>query len=284
MAIPPLVIDAKSLPPLPVRSGLFVAANGPMALPQHAEEAGLVWQQEVCGTGHLYPPACITPPYQAFNYDSNAGQVKAYPFVVYASEVCGVIPNEVADVTRRLRERLRITEQAAVEKAFWGGGEGVTGVLEQLFALGPGVFVTQLAASTNATDALSLLEQQATAAGYFGELMIHARPRMAAYFSTRRLARAWRPSDGPKRYTEYGSCVVFGAGYSGNLPDGTPPSPTAEAVYVTGRVHLWQQAEVFVSPPNQILNRATNQRGIFALRAYALAVECFAAATLVTRG
>jgi hypothetical protein len=280
MAMPPAVIDANQLPLMPVRNGLFVEANGPMPLPEHAQTNGLLWQQEVCGAGHLYPPACLTPPYQAFTYDTNFGPVQAYPFVVYASEVCGIVPNEVAEVTRRLRNRLRITEQAAVEKALWGGGDGVTGVFEQLQAL---TLVDTLAASANLTDAVSLLEQQATTKNYFGPITLHARPRLAAYMSTRQLIRPWRSGDGDHRYTQYGSCVVFGAGYSGNLPDGTVPSATAEAIYATGRIHLWQEPEVFVSPPNQVLNRATNQRGIFALRAYALAVECFASATLVTR-
>lgn len=281
MAIPAAVINADSLPQMPVRNGLFVAANGPMPLPEHAQTGGLLWQQEVCGGGHLYPPACLTPPYQAFTYDTNSGPVQAYPFVVYASEVCGVVPNEVADVTRRLRNRLRIVEQAAVEKALWGGGEGVTGVFETLQAAGA---VTTLAASTDLVAAVSLLEQQAATAKYFGPLLIHARPRMAAYAASRgTLIRQWRNTDGLHLYTQYGSEWVFGAGYSGNMPDGTAPAATTEAMYITGRVHLWQEPEVFVSPPNQVLDRTTNQRGIFALRAYALAVECLAAATLTTR-
>lgn len=278
MVKPAFVIEARDLPPLQLRNGLMLAATGPMALPEHATDVGLLWQSEVCGSAHLYPPACISPPYQAHTYDTNDGPVSAYPFVVYASEVCGIIPADVADAKRRVLERLRIGEQEAIERALWGGGEGVTGVFEMLQAAGG--FVTTLAASTNLTDAVSLLEQQAVVKKYQGPLLIHARPRLAAYMSTRQLICSKR---GDHRYTEYGSEVVFGAGYSGNLPDGTPPAATTEAIYITGRVHLWREAETFVSPPNQVLNRATNQRGIFAQRAYALAVECFAAATLVTR-
>lgn len=281
MPIPAAVIDANSLPLMPVRNGLFVAANGPMPLPEHALTGGLTWQEEVCGGGHLYPPACLTPPYQAFTYDTNSGPVQAYPFVVYASEVCGIIPNEVEEVTRRLRNRLRITEQAAVEKALWGGGEGVTGIFETMQAAGD---VTTLAASTDLVAAVSVLEQQAATAQYYGPLILHARPRMAAYAASRgNLIRQWRNSDGLHLYTHTGTEWVFGAGYSGNMPDGTAPAATTEAIYITGRVHLWQEKEVFVSPPNQVLNKATNQRGIFALRGYALAVECLAAATLTTR-
>lgn len=281
MVKPAFVIEARDLPPLQPRNGLMLAATGPMALPVHAEDVGLTWQSEACGHAHLYPPACISPPYQAHTYDPSDGVVKAYPFVVYASEVCGVVGTDVEDARRRVVERLRIGEQFAVETALWGGGEGVTGVFETLQALGG--FVTTLAVSANVTDAISLLEQQAAAVKYNGPLIIHARPRMAAYFSNRMIFRAPRQGDGPHRYTDYGSEIVIGAGYSGNLPDGTAPSATAEAVYITGRVHLWREAETFVSPPNQVLDKVTNQRGVFAQRAYALGVECFAAATLVTR-
>ncbi|HEU5111009.1 MAG TPA: hypothetical protein VFT95_20910 [Micromonosporaceae bacterium] len=279
MPLPPAII-VPPVPP-PVRNGLFVAATGPMSMLPHMQTTGAQWWAESCGGAHLYPPACAVPPYPAFTYDVGDGLFTVYPFVVYASEICGVAGSTDADAERRVRERLRLGEQAAAEKALWGGGEGVTGIFETLEGVGK---VTHLADSANLVEAVSLLEQQAAVETYYGPLIIHARPRIAAYAASKgTLIRQWRNGDGLHLYSHYGSEFVFGAGYSGNKWDGTAPNATTETMYVTGRVLVWREDEVFVSPPNQIIDKATNQRGMLAVRAYAIGVECLTAATVVTR-
>lgn len=277
MPIPALVIDQVAAPP--PRRGLFDAATGPMPLPAHAETAGLQWWSEVCGGAHLYPPACLTPPYQAFTYDTADGLVSAYPFVVYASEVCAPVGSELADVQRRLETRLKLGEQQAAEKALWGGGEGVTGIFETLQAGGK---VTTVGPATTPTGGVAVLEQQAATAKYNGPLILHARPFMSAYLAAAGQFRDRVPSDGGRLYTWSGSEVVLGAGYSGNSPVGVAPTATAETMYLTGRILLWRDPEVFVSPPDQVLDRTLNQRGVFALRTYAIGVECLAAAVVTT--
>jgi hypothetical protein len=281
MAIPAYILDP---PPAftPSRNGLLAAAVGPMEMPAHAETSGAQWWSEVCGSVHLYPPACASPPYPAWVPDTADGLVSAYPFVLYASEVCGTAGNETAEAERRVRQKLVLGEQYGLEKAFWGGGEGVTGILETLQAAGK---VNTLAVSANVIDAVALLEQQAATAKYNGPLFIHARPMMGAYLGSKgSLLRAPHQGDGQRVLTQYGSEIVFGAGYSGNTPAGVAPTGTAEAMYITGRVLLWRSPDVWVTPgePAQI-NTATNQRAVYAGRAYAIAVECLAAATLVTR-
>jgi hypothetical protein len=211
--------------------------------------------------------------------------VTAYPFVVYASEICPPVGTTDADAERRVRLKLELSEAQMVEKAFWGGGEGVTGVIESIEAAGG---LTHLGASANAVEAVSLLEQQASVAKYNGPLLLHARPRMAAYLAFRGLIQDYsRNGDSPVTYL--GSRYVFGTGYSGNKFDGTAPSATVESMLVTGRVFLWRDPAPAVSPPQQMLitgtgGGGTNQRVMYASRAWAIGVECFAATTEVTRG
>lgn len=283
MAIPAFILD----PPAPPnrRSGLMEAATGPLALPTHAQTSGAVWWSTACGTAHLYPPACLNPPYQAYTFDAEDGLVQAFPFVVYASEKCTPIGNPIARAQQVVRDRFALGEGFAIEKALWGGGEGVTGIFEQLVALGVAANpqVTVLGTSTDIPAAVSLLEQQAADSGYHGPIIIHARPRLAPYFANHSQFRTHLSGDGTLLYTWNGSMVVFGPGYSGNSTAGVVPDATKEAMYITGRVLLWkEEGDLFISP-EQVLDRTLNQRQIFGARAYALGIECLAAATVVTR-
>jgi hypothetical protein len=192
----------------------------------------------------------------------------------------------LAEAHARVNRRLLLGEQTAVEKALWGGGGGVTGVFEQMQAA---TLVTAVPGTAGPVESLSLLEQ--TAAGlYDGPIFIHARPRMAAYFAHRNLIDMGPADPGltPQmkllQRTHAGSFYVFGSGYSGNDPAGTVPSSTVESVYATGRIFIWR-SEVRSPAAGQdvLLNRTTNQRAIFAVRTYAISVECFAAAVAITR-
>lgn len=283
MALPAFILDAPALPNR--RSGLMEAATGPMPLPKHAQTSGAVWWSTACGTAHLYPPACVNPPYQAYTFDGEDGLVSAFPFVVYASEKCTPVGNSIERAQGVVRNRFLLGEGFAIEKALWGGGEGVTGIFEQLVALGgaanPAVGV--LAASADVPTAIGLLEQQAAASGYHGPTIIHARPRMAPYFAKNGQFRTHVAADGQLLFTWNNSMVVFGSGYSGNDTTGSAPGATTEAMYITGRVLLWkEEGDLFVSP-QEVLDRTLNQRQVFGARAYALGIECLAAATVVTR-
>jgi hypothetical protein len=54
-------------------------------------------------------------------------------------------------------------------------------------------------------------------------------------------------------------------------------------MWITGRLVIWRDPEIFVSDPDQLLNRTTNQRGLYATRTYVITVECVAAVTNTTR-
>ena len=276
MPIPAMVIDPLGPPSLP-DTGLIERATGPLPLPAHAKTSGAVYLADSCGEARLYPAPCQTPPYPAMVLDAGDGLVQAFVFNVYASQVCGTVGQSAAEAERRVRARLRAGEGRAVERAFWGATtavEGFDSVVLQLNAGSPGV--TELADVANPVEAVSVLEQQ-MATVYGGVAMLHARPRMGAYLSSNHLV-----SGRPLR-TALGSDVVLGHGYAGTgTAGGEDPDATSEFMLATGRVILWRD-EVWVSPPDQLINKATNQRGLYAVRTYAIAVECGAAIVQVTR-
>lgn len=271
MAIPALVLDPIGLPSLP--DSLLDAAVGPLPLPAHAMTAGAVYEADTCGEGRLYPAACQAPPYPSLQLDTGDGLVQAFPFNVYASLVCGTFGHDGAEAERRVRNRLAVAESRAVERAFWGAVAGTDGVDDVVGQLSP----VALAASASVVEAVSLLEQQ-LATVYGGEGLIHARPRMAAYMADRGQVI---PGEKPNR-TAAGTRIVFGRGYGGIGPANEAVAATTEYMWVTGRVIIWR-GDVIVSPPDAIIDRTLNQRGIYAMRPYAIAVECGAASTLVTR-
>lgn len=287
MPLPLPTIEVGSQPS--PRVGLLTAAVGPMDLGDvHVTTAGAQFESEACTDDRLYPTACRDVPYDAFVYDNREALRTVYAFNVYASEICTPVGTTLAEAHARVNRRLVLGEQTAVEKGLWGGNGGnVVGIFEQMQAAS---LVTAVPGTAGPIESLSLLEQ--TAAGlYDGRINIHARPRMAAYFANRGLIYTGARRTGEKAdlsYSHFGSEFVFGAGYAGSSPTGTAPDATTETVYATGRILMWRSG---VTSPGEglphvdpLLNRTTNQRAIFAVRTYAVAVECFAAAVTVTRG
>lgn len=272
--LPPVVLDPLPLPS--VRDGLFQAAYGPLDLPAHVRTAGAVWETDLDGVGHLQPVACQAPPYPAITQDGPSGMVRAYAFDVYATETMPPIGHSASEAARRVRARLTMHEQQAVELALWGGGEGVTGVLQQLADAGS---VIDAGTAADVVEAVSLLEQ--AGAAYPANLLIHARPRIGAYLAARGVVRV-TPDSKPNE-THFGSRYVLGDGYAGVGPAGEAVDATTEYMVATGRVIIWRDPQVWVSPPDQVLSTTTNQRGMIARRTYAVAVEGFAASVKVTR-
>lgn len=285
MPLPPLIIEA---PPIVAsrRSGLLVAATGPMPLERHAETSGARWWSNACGSAHLYPPACSESPYTAFTEDAASGLEDAFPVVVYSSIKCPAVGKSLERARAEATARLEASEQRAVEAALWGGqaaGPAVPGIFTQMTG-----DVTLLAGTAaSAKVAVSALEQQSAQSNYDGPTILHARPGVAAYVGGAGLLRSRVPSDGERQFTHYGSEVSFGAGYAGSSPDGvTPPDATTEYMAITGRVFVWR-SEIFHQEGGASeepgLNKTTNQRTVIAFRVYAVGVECFAAMIKFTR-
>jgi len=294
MPRPAEVLDAPALV-TPLRSGLFLAASGPRTMPTHVVDVGAQWFSDACGSSRLYPAGCMEPPYTPYLLDEAGGMEYALPFNVYATTVCPPVGVSAADARDRVQRRLQKSEQRAVERAFWGGqalidnpppqiDTPVIKGLVQLLSEEVPTGITLLAGTAaTLTEAVSLLEQQAADSSYDGPLLLHARKRVAAYAGKNGLIKSRISSDGEHQYTHGGSEWVFGNGYAGTSPDNaTPPDATTEYLVITGQVHIWQ-GTVSTSPPDQILDKTTNQRGMIAVRPYAIGVECFAAAVKFTR-
>jgi hypothetical protein len=269
--LPAMVLDPIGLPPLP--DSLLDAAVGPLPLPDHARTSGATYLADSCGEARLYPAPCAVPPYPAMTLDAGDGLVQAFVFNTYASQVCGTFGQSAAEAERRVRARLAVAEARAVERAFWGAIAGTDGIDDVVGQIAP----VAVAASANVVEAVSLLEQQ-LATVYGGVPIIHARVRMAAYMADR-----GQVQPGPVPRTVAGSRIVFGRGYGGIGPANEAVAATTEYMFATGRVIIWRD-DVWVSPPDQLIDKTTNQRGLYAVRTYAIAVECGAASTLVTRG
>lgn len=285
MPLPPLIIEAPPLAPSR-RPGLFLAATGPSPIERHAETVGARWQSNACGGAHLYPPACLDVAYPAMAADDSAGLEDAFPIVVYASIVCPAIGNPPEKARQDVTDRLVSGAQDAVEAALWGGEGSLPGVFERLTAQTPTGVALIAGTAANVVEAVSKLEQQAAQSTYKGPLIIHARPAAAAYMGTRALLRSRVASDGEHMFTHYGSEVVFGAGYAGSSPDDVtqPESPAGtEYMAITGRVLLGKSEIFYQDPPDQVLNKVTNQRTLVAWQVFTIGVECFAAMIKYTR-
>lgn len=292
---PPEVLDAPALV-TPQRAGLFLAANGPMDMPEHVTDVGAQWWTDACGSSRLYPAGCLDAPYSPYLLDPAGGMEYAMPFNVYATTVCPPVANDGPSHREKVLRRLQKSEQRAAERAFWGGQAAldnsaqslpntplIKGMVQMLAEETP-TGITVLTTVTTLKEAVSVLEQQAADSSYDGPLLLHARPRVAAYAGNQGLLKSRVSADGEHQFTHNGSEWVFGRGYAGNSPDGTvAPDATTEYLVITGAVHIWRAPRPVVSDPDMILNKTTNQRGMIAIRPYAIGVECFAAAVKFTR-
>lgn len=302
MAQPPLVLDSQPADPVP--DGLFQVATGPLALPDHANNQGAIWLPDTCGGGELAPAPCQAPPYASFTLDPIENIAQAWPYVAYATLVTGPVGISEDEAKRRVVQRLVNTEQYISEIALWGdttaqaalftnvtnfsgvtgGAAGVAGVaggvFQQLANVGTAAGFYDLGTATDTKSAVSLLEQSA-ADHYYGRAIVHARPRMAAWFG---YASQFRVVAVPPMtlMTQNQNLINFGNGYKGTGPTGQAPDATTEYVWATGRVVVWR-GNIMTSPTDVLLNRTTNQRGIYAWRPYMIGVECFSACVKVTR-
>jgi hypothetical protein len=288
-------------------------ASGPLELPPHGFTSGAIWAPDTCGLALVNPVACATPPYAAFTLSGIEPLAQAWPFAVYASLVTAGVGYSNEEARRRVERRLLNTEQTVAEKALWGGtatlftnqqnyagtvpgtagGGGVAGVangiLAQIASAGAAAGFFDLGTATTVKDAVSVLEQSA-AANYYGQATIHARPRIAAFAGAAAQFRVIGLPPTPDKtymYTNNLNVWNFGNGYAGTGPAGQAVDETPvtgfEYMWATGRVVVWRSPEIWVSPAEVLLDRNTNQRGLYAFRDYMIGVECFAATIKVTR-
>lgn len=267
--IPPvLLLEA---PPAPSRPyGLFDVALGPMPMPKpEAEGGGVQYVPDVCEDDiYLYGIQC--PPVSGSKtFAGVEAPVSGAPFAVVASYTCNVIGYSFAEAQQRVRTRMSLREQRAVERRVWQGSTGV-GALGQIQGLLRGA--TDLSPSGSATcvrNALGILEQALADNGVVGGV-IHARPNLIPHLAAEHLIRE---ASGRRLTTPSGTPYVFGQGYNGTGPAGDAITATSEFMYATGRVLLWQ-GDVFIPPAGEVLNKTTNVLTLLGERTYVAIIEC----------
>jgi len=268
----PTLIEAPPVPPRPY--GLFDVALGPMSFPRpEAQGGGVRYVPDACEDDvYLYAMSC--PPVSGMKtFTSVEAAVSGEPFAVVTSYTCGSLGFSFTEAEQRVRTRMMLREQRAVERRVWQGqvsaGLGIIpGLLRGATNIGPAGCVT---------EAVELLEQALADNGVVGG-MIHARPGMSPHLSNNFLVR----EKGRQITTPLGTPYVFGQGYDGTGPAGEAVTTDVEYMYASGRVLIWQ-SDVWVSPPGQVLNRATNQLSLLGERIYAALIECGTWTVAVTR-
>ncbi len=269
----PVLIDPPAPPQRP--PGLFDVALGPMPFPRtEGQVAGVLYVPDACtDSTFLYEINCPAVS-GTKEFTGIETPVSGAPFAVISTYTCGSIGFSFTEAAQRVRTRLALHEQRSVEARFWQGFGGAFGTMDGLL-----FGATDLGSAGCVTEAVEILEQALADNAVMGG-MLHARWGMNAHLSASFLVR----EPGPRRFTTgLGTPIVFGQGYAGTGPAGEAVSGDDEYMYATGRVLLWQDPEIFVPPPGQVLDKSTNQLSLVAERAYAVAIECGAWAVKVTR-
>jgi hypothetical protein len=269
----PTLIPAPPPPPRP--PGLFDVALGPMQFPNDAGVmgGGIIYVPDTCEDDvFLYAMNCPSVS-GSKTFSAIEPAVSGSPFGVYTSYTCGSIGFTFAEVEQRVRLRMQLREQRAVERRVWQGvPAGGTGGI-------PGHFqsAATLTAAGCITEALFSLEQALADNGVVGG-MIHARPGMGAILAQQHLIE--RTQRG-QVFTMNGTPVVLGHGYNGTGPAGQATTATTEYMYASGRVLIWG-SDTWVPPVGETMDRALNQIYTVAERIFVTIVECGSWAVQVT--
>jgi hypothetical protein len=266
-----------STPPPPPRPyGLFDVALGPMPFPvEPAQGGGVIYVPDTCVDDvYLYDMTC--PPVSGSKtFAPIDTAVSGSPFGVITSYTCGSIGFNFDEGAQRVRTRMQLRAQRAVERRVWQGqtiGQG-QGVIPGLFRS-----ATSLGTAGCATEAIELLEQVLADNGVLGGI-IHARPGMAAHLEQAHQIQY----QGARLQTCLRTPFVFGQGYDGSGPAGQQPTTSTEWMYASGRVLIWQDPEIAVPDIGQTMDRSLNQMYAVAEQVYAVAIECGIWAVEVTR-
>ena len=276
--VPPVLIPA---PPVPQRNpGLFDVALGPMPMPMEtAQGGGIQYVPDTC-VDDTYMYAINCPPVSGSKtFSGIEAPVSGAPFGVITSYTCGTIGFTFAEVKQRVLTRMQLWEQRAVERRVWQGWNLSNGQGTQ-----PGLFATatNLGDSACTVQAVARLEQALADNGVAGGY-IHARPYMMPFLADNHLIES--DSRFRRFYTPRGTPIVFGEGYDGSAPGGTPPvsGATAEAMYASGRIMI-MSSDAVVPPLEQTMDRSLNQQYALAEKVFVVSLECGSWYTNVTRG
>lgn len=274
---PPVRINAPTPPPR--RYGIFNVADIIPFTDPHQHYGGLTYDAMGCGTARGWSVACDeATPGSPKVFDANDSETSVKPFSVYTSINCGSAGYSYDYLAEKVRMRTAASEQQGVEQAFSSGAiSSVTLANTPILAAGGGVTVLTAAASLKLGIA-ALEDWIYDRYGY--EAVIHATSGVMAHLGSNQLVR--EPVQGQVIRTYLGTMVSAGAGYANTSPVGVAAAAGHAWLYVTGKVTLWQNPNVFVSPIESALNRANNQYNLLAEREWAASFDCAVAAIDVT--
>lgn len=246
-----------------LRYGLFTVANGPLELPAHGADNGITWIGAHCGEALGYEVECLDSLLEKGPFTDGLDVTDATPFVVTAGFICASVGLSNAEREALTLGKLQSLEQAAVEQIFSSGANGASPSLANNTPA-----ATDIGASGNVTEAFMNLEENFyNTYGFPGTIHV---PHVAA--SLVRAAHLVDFRDGIW-WTAPGSQVSFG-NYLGLSPTGAPPGDnTTTWIYITPPVTIWRDSDVFVTPIEAALDRATNQVTMFAEREYVLGFD-----------
>lgn len=278
----PAVPVAKPTPSLPLRYGLFAAANGPFDLPVHARNGGVEYVTALCGEGFGYEVECIdaTADKSSAWTENGVDVVTGLPFIVFATMQCGTVGYTYEEERALILERLKGVEQAMVEEIF----------STSTFGQGPGLvtadgITTVTGAGDTVADVLSELER-ARYCGFTGNLTQYGPPgflHVAIPVFNHLKAEHLIEFDGTRWRTPIGTVVSTGC-YANNDPAGAAPADGVFWMYLTGQTTIWRTPDsaVQIAPVEGSLDRTNNQYLMLAEREYVVTYECGGFAKAVT--
>jgi hypothetical protein len=161
------------------------------------------------------------------------------PFGLQAEDTCSAMGLRTSDYEGRARRALAAHESKGVEREFALGA-----IIAANRHLQDNTNTVKLNSGTAVSVRSSLASLCQAIADYnLGAGMIHARPYLVELWSSFNLLN--RVNN--KIYTDTGTLVVSGSGYTGGAPDGTAVSAVAEWAYVTDVLQVMRgPVEVFV--------------------------------------
>jgi hypothetical protein len=252
--------------------GLFTVAK-PLRLSDHASVEGQEFLTPYCSLPVGYAVNC-TPGSKASALTGAYVNVPGDPFVVLAGMECGAMTAENSgqspdDYTRNfVISKLKAGEQRAVENIF------SRGLVGQAPGLSTAVAPVTVPTPTNDNMINAIQALEAAYAALFGlPGVLHVPIKAMAQLATGHLTEAG--SDGVIR-TPMGTPISLG-NYAGYGPADVAPADAAHRwIWMTGPVSVWRQddADMFVSPWAESIDKTTNQIHRFAERTYIVEYEC----------
>lgn len=249
--------------------GLFTVAQaaGTLSdqLPVHARQGGLEFVSALCDQPTCYETNCL-PDLDLKPAGEPYDVVLGDPFIALTSLLCGSVGMTSELMQDILRQRAIAGEQMLVESVFSTGDCGQAPSLSN-----NAVPATDVGNSTDVVDAVSQLEG-AFYATYGLPGVLHVPYIASAYFM--QAVQMYRDAAGIWR-TPLGTAVSIG-NYAGLDAAGGAPAAGATNIYITSPVFIWRAAEseVFYTPFEAALDRATNQVNAYREREYIVTFEC----------